>query len=136
MLKGGAMGLYGDFLFGQQSRFGQTALSGLLGPVFGLGEQALQLTQENFAQVMNGEDTNFGAEATKFVKSNLPGANLWYAKAALDHMIFHQLQEFFSPGYLRKMQRRSQKEFGQAYYWEPGEAGIDRAPDLTAVAGE
>ncbi len=48
-----------------------------------------------------------------------PGANLWYAKAALDHMIFNQLQEYFSHGYLRKMEQRSKKEFNQTYWWRP-----------------
>jgi hypothetical protein len=32
----------------------------------------------------------------KLGKGLIPGANLWYAKAALDHMIFNQLQEYFS----------------------------------------
>jgi len=70
------------------------------------------------------------------VKGNTPGANLWYLKGALDHLIFHQLQEYFSPGYLRKMKQRSEREFGQKYWWEPGEPIPDRAPDMTAMAGD
>jgi hypothetical protein len=29
-----------------------------------------------------------------------------------------------------------QRDFGQKYWWEPGEIAPDRAPDLSAVAGE
>lgn len=53
----------------------------------------------------------------KLGKDLIPGGNLWYAKAELDHMIFNQLQEYFSPGYLRKVEQRSKKQFNQTYWW-------------------
>lgn len=137
-LKGGSLGLYGDFLFSKASQHGQNGpIASLMGPVAGLVEEAYNLTQGNLIEAMQGKDTHFGAEAVRFVKGNLPGANLWYTKAALDHMIFHQLQEYFSPGYLGTMQRRAQREFGQTYWWQPG-TGVDgmRAPNLANVAGE
>lgn len=136
MLKGGSLGLYGDFLFGEASRYGQTPIAAALGPTVGLAESALQLSQQNMMQMLEGKDTQFGAEATRFVRSNAPGANLWYAKAAFDHLFFHQLQEYFSPGYLAKMRARSQREYGQDFYWQPGEFTPDRAPDLGAMTGD
>jgi vacuolar-type H+-ATPase subunit E/Vma4 len=137
-LKGGSLGLYGDFLFSGATQNNQAGpIAALLGPVAGLVEEAFKLTQGNIVQAMQGKDTNFGAEAVRFVKGNTPGANLWYAKAALDHIIFHQLQEYFSPGYLSQMQRRAQKEFGQQFWWTPG-TGMDgmRAPDLGRAVGQ
>jgi hypothetical protein len=136
MLKGGSLGIYGDFLFSEQTQHGGSALGSLAGPVAGELEDIIGLTQGNAVQAMQGKDTNIGAETVRFVKGNLPGANLWYAKAALDHMIFDRLQEYFSPGYLRKMTHRAQTEFGQEFWWEPGEVTPERAPDLGAVAGE
>lgn len=137
-LKGGSLGLYGDFLFSGATQANQAGpIAALLGPTAGLVEEAFKLTQGNIVQAMQGKDTNFGAEVVRFVKGNTPGANLWYTKAALDHIIFHQLQEYFSPGYLSQMQRRAQKEFGQQYWWSPG-TGVDgmRAPDLARAIGE
>jgi len=137
-LKGGSLGLYGDFLFSGATQGNQAGpIAALLGPVAGLVEEAFKLTQGNIVQAMQGKDTNFGAEVVRFVKSNTPGASLWYAKAALDHIIFHQLQEYFSPGYLAQMQRRAQKEFGQQYWWTPG-TGTEgmRAPNLARAIGE
>ncbi len=136
MLKGGSLGLYGDFIFSQSSQHGQSPLAAMLGPVAGLSESALGLTQGNLIQAAQGEDTDAGAELVKFVKSNTPGANLWYSKAAIDHLVFQRLQEHFSPGYLSKMKSRAKKEFKQSYWWEPGEALPDRAPDLEAAVGE
>jgi hypothetical protein len=137
-LKGGSLGLYGDFLFSGATQSNQAGpIAALLGPVAGLAEEAFKLTQGNIIEAMQGKDTNFGAEAVRFVKGNTPGASIWYAKAALDHIIFHQLQEYFSPGYLAQMQRRAQKEFGQSYWWTPG-TGTEgmRAPDLAKAIGE
>jgi len=137
-LKGGSLGLYGDFLFSGATQSNQAGpIASVLGPVAGLAEEAFKLTQGNIIQAMQGKDTNFGAELVRFVKGNTPGASLWYAKAALDHLIFHQLQEYFSPGYLATMQRRAQTEFGQSFWWTPG-TGTEgmRAPDLAKAIGE
>ena len=137
-LKGGSLGLYGDFLFSGATQNNQAGpLAAMLGPVAGLVEEAFKLTQGNVVQAMQGKETHFGAELTRFIKGNTPGASLWYAKAALDHLIFHQLQEYFSPGYLAQMQRRAQKDFGQTYWWQPG-AGIEgmRPPDLGRAVGQ
>lgn len=135
MLKGGSLGIYGDFLFSDATQHGGSPLATVTGPVLGSAEDLFNLTQGNIMQAAQGKDAHAGAEAIKFVKGNLPGASLWYAKAALDHLIFQQMQEYASPGYLRKMRARAQKEFGQKYYWEPGEALPDRAPDIEAAIG-
>lgn len=133
-LKGGSLGLYGDFLFSQSTQGGHNGpLGAMMGPVAGLVEETFNLTQGNLIQSAQGKDTHFGAEAVRFVKGNLPGANLWYAKAGLDHLIFNQLQEYFSPGYLGKVRRRAEKEFGQQYWWDP--QGGARAPNVGRAFG-
>ncbi|MFV1873172.1 MAG: hypothetical protein ACMZ64_07640 [Oleiphilus sp.] len=136
MMKGGSLGIYGDFLFSEASQYGQSPVASFMGPMIGTGEQVFNLTQGNIVQSLQGKETHAGAEFVRFAKSNIPGANLWYAKAALDHMIFHQLQEYFSPGYLSKMQNRKLREFGQQYWWEPENALPKRAPDLTRVVAD
>ncbi|MAR93331.1 MAG: hypothetical protein CML06_21015 [Pseudomonadales bacterium] len=136
MLMGGSLGLYGDFVFSESTQYGNTPIGAMMGPVVGLAESSLNLTQGNLIQALMGKDTHAGAEALRFVKGNLPGANLWYTKAAFDHMIYHELQEFLSPGYLAQMRRRAAREFKQSYWWEPGETLPDRAPDLSRVVAE
>lgn len=136
MMKGGSLGIYGDFLFSEATQHGQSPVASFMGPVIGLGEDMFNLSQGNLMQMAQGKDAHFGAEAVKFVRGNLPGASLWYSKAALDHLIFHQLQEYFSPGYLATMRSRAQREFGQKYYWEPGDVTPERAPNLDAIVGE
>lgn len=118
-LKGGGGGLYGDFLFSDHTRYGSGPLASMLGPVAGLVDDVVKLGQGIPLNAVEGKPEQTGGDLVKLGKGLIPGANLWYAKAALDHMIFNQLQEYFSPGYLRKVEQRSKKEFNQTYWWRP-----------------
>lgn len=130
-LKGGAIGLYGDFLFSDTSQGGSSPLAALGGPIAGDLESIFKL-KDNAA---DGEVNQTGGKLVRLAKSHLPGANLWYTKAATDHLIFNQLQDYFSPGYLHRMKQRAQKEFKQSYWWEPGDSTPDRGPNLGAAVG-
>jgi hypothetical protein len=134
-LQGGSFGIYGDFLFSGTTRHETSPVAAFLGPVIALAEQMFNLTQGNLVQLAQGKDTNAGAEAVRFFKGNIPMANLWYAKAGLDHAIFNQLQEYVSPGYLNQMRSRMQREFGASFYWNPNDPLPSRAPDLGRVVG-
>jgi hypothetical protein len=135
-LQGGGIGLYGDFLFSGSTRRETSPTAAFLGPVVGFAEEAFKLTQGNLVEAAQGKETHAGAELVRFVKGNLPGASLWYTKAALDHLVIHNLQEMMSPGYLSTMRRRQQREFGQTYYWEPGTTAPQRAPDFGRIVGQ
>lgn len=122
LLKGGGLGLYGDFLLSDHTRYGGGALASMLGPVAGLVDDVVKLGQGIPLNAVEGKPEQTGGDLVKFGKGLIPGANLWYAKAALDHMIFNQMQEYFSPGYLRKVEQRSKKNFNQTYWWRPQDA--------------
>lgn len=132
-LKGGALGIYGDLIFSDPSEQGQSYLGQLLGPVAGSVEAAGSLTLGNLHESARGEDTHAGAEVIRFAKGHTPAANLWYTKAATDHLIFQQMQEYFSPGYLARVKANAQRDRGTTYWWEPGQAEPDRAPEIDAV---
>lgn len=127
LLKGGSLGLFGDFLMSQSTQHGNTFLGALEGPAFGLLEDAYQATLGAAVKKAQGEEPHVGANLVKLLKGLTPGTSLWYAKAALDRMIFHQLQEFLSPGYLDRMRARAQREFGQSYWWKPEKGALYRA---------
>lgn len=119
LLKGGGLGLYGDFLLSDHTRYGSGALASMLGPVAGLVDDAIKLAQGVPLNAVEGKPEQTGGDLVKFGKGLIPGQNLWYTKAVMDHLIFNQLQEYFSPGYLRRMEKRSKKEFNQTYWWRP-----------------
>lgn len=133
MLKGGSLGIYGDFLFSDATQHGQSPFATLSGPVLGTVEDVTNLTQGNIMQALQGKEAHAGAEAVRFVKGNTPGASLWYAKAAFDHLIWNQLAEYFSPGYLAKMRAKAQQDYGTSFWWEPQDLAPERAPDVAAA---
>ena len=136
--QGGGAGFLGDIVLGDttQDRSPLDSLGRLvLGPTFGSAADAWELTKGNVDEAMAGKDTHAGAEALRFGQSHLPYINLWYAKAALNHAFLHAVQENLSPGYLARQRKRAAKDWEQDYWWEPGEAVPDRAPDLSAIGG-
>lgn len=135
----GGLGIYGDILYtsmGGNARGGQANWTNILGPVVGTGFDLANVTLGNVGDLAEGKDTNIGAESIRFARQNTPFINLWYARAAIDHMFFHEIQESLSPGYLNKMRKNTRKEWGQEYWWEPGTGLPNRAPDLSAAGGE
>jgi hypothetical protein len=131
--QGGGVGIFGDLLYtgmGGNNRAGVPNWTSLLGPVISSGFEAIDLTAGNIGQAMRGERTRFGAETVRFTRSHLPFVNLWYAKAALDHAVLHDLQEYLSPGYLSRMRQAARREWGQDFWWRPGQGMPERAPEM------
>lgn len=135
-LQGGALGIFGDFLHSTENRGGSDFMSTMAGPLPGMVGDVANLGISNMSKAAMGEETDVLADSVRVAKGLTPGASLWYAKAAFNNLVFGQLQEMASPGYLERMRRRTARETGQDYWWTPGEFAPERAPDLSAAAGE
>lgn len=96
---------------------------GLLGPLAGVAGGVVDVAKSKHP----------GADAVKLVSDQLPGVDMWQFRAAYEHWFLHSAQEALNPGYLARMRARAQKDWGQDYWWSPGEAAPDRAPDLSKV---
>lgn len=136
-LKGGSLGLYGDFLFSQSgtTRYGTGPLEAIAGPTIGSVADLATFIAQAPGKIAGGEDPQVAAKAINIAKGYIPFQNLWFTKAATDHLIFQNAQEALNPGYLDSMRARTQREFGNDWWWAPGEATPDRAPDLGNAFG-
>lgn len=137
--QGGGLGIFGDVLYtglGGNSRAGNPNWTNLGGPVLGTGADFLNLTLGNIGEAMQGKTTHAGAEALRFVRSNTPFLNLWYLKAAVDHIGFNDLQESLSPGYLARQRAAARRDWGTTYWWEPNKNEPSQFPELAKIAGE
>ena len=137
--QGGGAGFVGDILLGDTTadRSNLDSLGRIaFGPTFGSAADLYDLTKGNVDEMIAGKDTHIGAEALRFTRSHAPLVNLWYTKAAFDHLLLHSVQENLSPGYLDRQRKRAAKDWQQDYWWEPGEVTPDRAPDLSAIGGK
>lgn len=116
LLQGGGFGIYGDFLLGENSRFGRSALETAAGPVL----SNLADLDELRKRAMRGDDT--AAASFRFAVNNTPFVNLFYTRMAMDYLITYRIQEELNPGALRRMERRMKNENGQTYFINPSEA--------------
>ena len=115
VLQGGGLGIYGDFLFGEYNKYGQSLSQGLLGPTFGSIDDIHRI----YSNVMSGDVDAITRNATRFAISNTPGYNLFYTKTALDYLFIYGLMEHSNPGYLRRMEKRMQRDMEQDFYFPP-----------------
>ena len=113
MLQGGALGLFGDILFGDAN---QASLSGsMAGPIANMADDLYHV----WTAARDGED-KLAAEVIKRARNYLPGQNLFWAKMPLDYLLIYRLQELANPGYLDRLERNLYNKTGQDYWLEPG----------------
>jgi hypothetical protein len=118
MLQGGGMGIYGDFLFGQASRFGGGMLETAAGPVISEVGRIVDLYHKALTDAQEQGPTEagrrLGASVFREAINNTPFVNLFYSRIALDYMIFYRIQEMMNPGYLHRAEnnvKQQQREF-------------------------
>jgi hypothetical protein len=134
-LAGGGLGMYGDFLGAAATEDSKSALASLMGPTASTIYDAANLAVGSSVKALNDEPQKPLQKALQLAKGMIPGANLWYTKAATDHLIFNWLQEQINPGYLARSEARARTNYGTNYWWSPRQASPSRGPNLTAIAG-
>lgn len=140
LAQGGGAGYIGDLLFKDPTEFRATTSEQTIGSVLGPSAGAVaglvgDLVVGNAWEAAKDKPTHFGAEALRWTNSNLPYTNLWQTRALYEHWFLHNAQEALNPGYLGRMQQRAMKDWGQGYWWAPGELAPDRAPDFERMMG-
>lgn len=105
--QGGAVSIYGDFLFGDlKNRFGGGPITTFMGPWTGPATDILNL----IGQIKEG-DTDVGPDAFRALLRNIP--NTAYTKMLMDYMFLNELTEWMSPGSTERRWKRIYKETGQ-----------------------
>lgn len=117
MVQGGGLGIYGDFFFGEVNRFGRGTLETLTGPGITTTLDVLDLMK----QAMRGDKV--AARTLSLVINNLP-FNTFYTRPLLDYYIYYGLQESISPGFLRRIERKAEREQGQEFFVLPSSAAV------------
>ena len=79
VVKGGGLGIYGDFFFGEYSRYGRTFTNELLGPVLGDVNSLAKI----FSLAKEGKWTQSHTDLVTLIKRNIPGRNLFYLEPIL-----------------------------------------------------
>lgn len=132
-MRGGGLGFYGDFLYSEMTSHDTSLIPALMGPLATESEAVWNLTGAAAFKAARGERTDEGAHLVRWARGNIPFLNMWYMKAAFDHLVWNQLQEAASPGYLDRMQAKAYSQKGTTYYWDPHDNTPAQAPDLAKL---
>lgn len=138
MLQGGGIGIFGDFLFAQENRFGGGLAQTVAGPMVGLAADFTGYFNQNVGAMIDGRDTAWAGGAIDLAQRYMPGGSLWYARLGMESLLWNQLREFADPRYndrIKRMVRNARRDYGQEYWFRPGEVLPDRAPNLAAAFG-
>lgn len=115
LMQSGGLGIYGDLLFGEVNRYGQSAVATLLGPTAGTADNVVDL----YRRFRDGDKA--AGQALRTVINHSPFVNLFYVRQPLEFLILNRMQEAASPGFLRQRERRAREE-GQEYIIPPTQA--------------
>ena len=141
-LSGGALSIWGDFLFSGVNAYAQGPQDLAAGPIVQFaGDSANLLLGDVFefadtlGSLSDGEfNSKTPARAVEYARRYTPGASIWWARKALEVAVFDRLQELADPqGYRKKrnaMVRNRKRDRGQGYFWKPGERLPDRMPQF------
>ncbi len=138
-LSGGALSIWGDFLFTGINDYGRGPASVLAGPVAGFLGDTTELALGDvfqFADVMGGLsgdefEAKTPAKAVEWARRYTPGSSVWWARLTLERQVFDRLQELADPRAYQKQRNRRrarQRDFGQDHWWAPGQRTPERLP--------
>jgi hypothetical protein len=125
MAQGGGFGIFGDYFFGEQNRFGQGPAEAFLGPVAGQGVHTLFDTYNKLKAYAEGDESKRGivkdllADTVKLTTDNAPFINLNPLRQVINYLFLHSLQEWISPGYLQRQQAAAKKQQGVTSFLSP-----------------
>lgn len=122
MLQGGGFGIFADFFNSATNEQGGTLGDMIAGPIWSDAQKLVDIPKSG----------NPARAGLKFVRSQLPGGSLWYARTAFDRLVTDQIQREIDPNYDQSWLRMDEyaREQGTGYWWGPGDVSPERAPDF------
>jgi hypothetical protein len=135
VFQGGGMGILGDFVRSETNRVGDGLAPALAGPLVSDASALWDATVTQGVNWWQGKNVNPGKAWRKVVSGNTPIVP-FYLRTAYERLVLDNLQRLVDPQAdkaFRAERRRTVRERGQDWYWQPGENAPSRAP---AFGGE
>lgn len=136
-MQGGGMGILGDFIRSETNRMGDGLAGSLAGPLIGSLSPVADLALTTPLNWWNDKDVNPGRQVRRLLSNNTPVLP-WYLRAAYERGVLDNLQRLIDPDAqkaFRDQRRKTEREYEQEWWWEPGKSTPARAPDLGAAFG-
>lgn len=138
-LQGGGFGVFGDILFLDQTKNGNSWAATLAGPLAASAENILgDFVIKNIQQAGKGQETHFAGDALYAFGRHIPGSSLWFTRLAFQRGVIDQLALMADPRARERFARieaQAKKDWGQSYWLPHGRTDPRRAPDFGAALG-
>lgn len=140
-LSGGALSIWGDFLFAGINEHGNGPADMVGGPVVGLLGDTTNLVFGDVFQwagtlgSLNDQEfkSSTASRATEYASRYAPGTSVWWARLVLQRQVFDRLRQIADPQAYKKHKakvKRQKTKYGNDFWWAPGQEAPDRAPGL------
>lgn len=140
MLQGGGLGIFGDFFFSEQNRFGGGLATTIAGPLVGTVADFANFGASNIKLAADGKETKFGGDGADLVRRNTPVlSSFWPTRVAYDRLVADRLQMMLDPdaeARMRRAEKSQERTFGNASWWQRGQTAPSRAPDFSNILGD
>lgn len=136
-LQGGALGIYGDLLFSQKTRYGGGGAETIAGPVAGAFFDVTGTINQTFSRVATGDDPEAARGVVDLMQRYTPGSTLWWTRAALERVVWDQMRRLSDPKAdqrIARIEKKYKRDFGQDY-WYSRTGGNIRPPDFSKAFG-
>lgn len=131
-LQGGGLGVFGDMLFVDKTRYGNSWAAMLAGPQASAIESVVgQGLIKNIIQAAQGKETHFLGDLAYAGGHLLPGSNLAPLKLAFQRAVLDQAALMLDDRARERFARLEQdarQNWGQATWWQPGRLEPRRGP--------
>lgn len=136
-LKGGGLGIFGDFLFSSTSGYDRGLETEVSGTTVGLASDVFKILVGAPDKLLDDPSAkNYDRvkrDIFKLVSRNTPAVNLWYSRLAVERLFLDQIERMLDPQFDKRtnaMERKMMRETGQQYYWRRGDTAPLRAPRI------
>lgn len=131
-VQGGGLSILGDIVVAGADPSGRGITDFMVGPLGSDIKSVANVTIGNAMQWHEGKDTNAANEAYRLLKNKIPAQNLWYTKAAVNRLVFDEMQDVIAPGYREKYLRKAEREHDRTRFWGD-DLGDIQMPDFERV---
>lgn len=135
LLQGGGLGLFGDFIFADQNRFGQSFTETAAGPVFGTFSDFVKMSVGNMQRAIDPEaEAKFTSDLINFARRNTPVIRTPYTSIFVERLLFDSVDKMAGESdFIRdtnRLKSRLKSELNQGFWWAPGDKAPSRGPAL------
>lgn len=125
LMSGGALSIWGDFLFSGVNEYGRGPQDLVGGPVMSAFGDMTDFALGDVLELIQEGDADFSPmfrKGASLLERYTPGSSLWWARLALERQVWDRLDELADPDAYRKRRRameRQQEDFGNGYWLPP-----------------